>query len=198
MARKQRLDRAVSTKLDALERSMLLLKLEYEKYFMGLEALEPMRAREDVRRTIRGLMGSGIRNSRQKYRFRQLRARFMSLDNYITRNMVLVERGTHPKMKYRADRRDKSRDEAKRRAEERRRRPVTKAQKEEAAYREVYDRYMSARGKCGQASEMSFESVREVLTRQVRTIKSRYQCNSVRFKVTVEDGKAKVKAVPMQ
>ena len=57
---------------------------------------------------------------------------------------------------------------------------------------------MKARDKCGQASEMSYESVREVLSRQVRTIKSRYRCNSVKFKVTVEDGKAKVTAVPMR
>jgi hypothetical protein len=196
VARKQRLDRSLTAKLDAIERSMFGLKLEYEKYFMGLEALEPIRVREDVKRAIRNMMSEGIRNKRQAYRFRQLRARFMSLDNYITRNMVMVERGTHPKMKFRADRKDKSRKEAK--DAERRRRPVTRAQKEEAAYREVYNRYMNARDKCGQGSGMSFESVREVLTRQVRTIKSRYQCNSVRFKVTVEDGKAKVKAVPLQ
>ena len=195
MARKQRLDRSVTGKLDALERSMFVLKLEYEKYFMGIEQFEPMRQREDVKRVIRGLMADNFRNSRQQYRFRQLRARFMSLDNYITRNLVLVERGTHPKMKYRADRREKVKKEAQ---DARRRKPVTRAEKEDAAYRAVYDRYMKARGKCGQASEMSFESVREVLTRQVRTIKSRYRCNSVKFKVTVEDGKAKVTAVPMR
>ena len=195
MARKQRLDRTTTIRLDALERALFQLKLEYEKYFMGLEAIEPMRQREEVKRSIRGLMSEGIRNNRQQYRFRQLRARFMALDNYITRNLVLVERGTHPKMKYRADRRERTRNEN---AERARRRPVTKAEKEDAAYRKVYNSYMSARDKCGQESDMSYESVREVLTRQVRTIKSRYRCNTVRFKVTVEDGKAKVKAVPMQ
>jgi hypothetical protein len=176
---------------------MFLLKIEYEKYFMGAEAIEPMRQRDDLKRTMRVLMTEGIRNNRQRYRFQQLRARLMSLENYLTRNLVLIDRGTHPKMKYRADRRDKSRNEATEPPAGRRKRPVTQAEKEEAAYKQVYQRYMSARDKCGQGSEMSFESVREVLTRQVRTIKSRYQCSSVKFKVTVEDGKAKVKAVPM-
>ena len=195
MARKQRLDRTVTSKLDSLEKSMYILKIEYEKYFMGIEQIEPMRQRDDVKRMIRTLMADNLRNSRQKYRFRQLRARFMSLDNYITRNIVLIERGKHPKMKFRADRREKTKAEA---LEARKRRPITQAEKEDAAYREVYSRYMKARGKCGQASEMSYESVREVLSRQVRTIKSRYRCNSVKFKVTVEDGKAKVTAVPMR
>ena len=45
---------------------------------------------------------------------------------------------------------------------------------------------------------MSFESVRDVLQKQVRTIKSRYRCDAVKFRVTVEDGKAKVKAVPLK
>ena len=58
------------------------------------------------------------------------------------------------------------------------------------------DKYIEARGKCGQSVDISFDAVRDALKKQVRTIKSTYNCESVKFRVVVEDGKAKVKAVP--
>ena len=57
---------------------------------------------------------------------------------------------------------------------------------------------MTTRRSCGQAGDLSFEAVRDVLSKQVATIKSRYGCADVKLRVTVEDGKAKVKAVPQR
>jgi hypothetical protein len=39
--------------------------------------------------------------------------------------------------------------------------------------------------------------MRDTLRNQTRQIKSNFQCESVRFRVVVEDGKARVKAVPV-
>ena len=71
-----------------------------------------------------------------------------------------------------------------------------KQEKEERAYKLVFDKYMEARAKCGQSTELSFDAVREALHKQVRLIKSTYQTESVKFRIMIEDGKAKVKAVP--
>jgi hypothetical protein len=68
--------------------------------------------------------------------------------------------------------------------------------REDRAYKLVYDKYIEARQKCGQSTDMSFDAVREALKKQVRTIKSTYQCEGVKFRIVVEEGKAKVKAVP--
>ena len=57
---------------------------------------------------------------------------------------------------------------------------------------------MKLRKKTGQSNDMSYDSVRAALSKQVRTIKSRYRCKTVKFKVSIEDGKAKVKAVPVR
>ena len=65
-----------------------------------------------------------------------------------------------------------------------------------AAYKLVYEKYLEARGKCGQSTDLSFEAVREALRKQVRQIKSTYNVDSVKFRIVVEEGRAKVKAVP--
>ena len=199
MARRIKLDRAMNLRLEELEQAMFLLKIQYEKYFSGIERLEPLRERDDVKRLIRELMQENITNSVQIYRFRQLRARWNILDLYIQRNLVMIERGTHPKMQFRAklkerqqremqDRRQKARQVAQDRAERQR--------KEDAAFRQIYDKFMDARKKCGQSTDMEYESVQKTLRNQVRNIKGRYKCESVSFRVAIEDGKARLKAIP--
>lgn len=196
MARRERIDRQFAMRLDEFEQRCFVLKIEYEKYFSGLSQVEPMRERDDLRRFVRELKREHTTNTQQKHRVNTLRARFSSLEMYWQRNLVMVERGTHPKMKFRADVKERERTAAPTAAP--RPRVLTAAEKEDRAYKAVFDKYLEARSKCGQNSDLAFESVRDVLRKQVRTIKSRYHCNSVKFRVTVEDGKAKVKAVPQR
>jgi hypothetical protein len=56
---------------------------------------------------------------------------------------------------------------------------------------------VEARKQCNQPTDLNYDSVRDVLKKQVTTIKTRFGCKSVKFRVTVEEGKAKVKAVPL-
>jgi hypothetical protein len=200
VARKQRADKSLSHDLQKLEERLFQLKVKYDKYFLGLERFEPMKDRDGLRMTIREMMRTHIPNSAQRYRFQTLRARWNSLDQYINRNIVMIERGTHPKMKFRAnlaERRRASQAEQ-RKASQNIRERREQGNREDIALRKIYNRYISAREQCGQSTNMSFDSVRDVLKKQVRTIKGRYQCNTVKFRVTVEGGKAKLKALPIQ
>ncbi len=178
---------------------MFVVKLRYDKYFSGVEKLEPMRDRDEIRALIRDFItGEPIRNTAQRFRFQQLRARWNILNLYIQRNLVLIERGTHPKFKFRADMKDRHRQEAKERqkqAREELRQRAQKQQREDAAFRKIFDSYMDARKRCGQ-SDLEYTSVQRVLKTQVRSIKSRFKCESVSFKVSIEEGKARLKAVP--
>lgn len=178
---------------------MFLLKLRYEKYFSGIDKLEPMRERDEIKAIIRDFItGDPIRNTAQRFKFQQLRARWNILDLYLQRNMILIERGTHPKFRFRADLHDRNRAAAEERQKEAReelRGRAEKQRREDAAFRKIFDSYMDARTRCGQGS-LEYGSVERVLKTQVRSIKARYKCNSVAFKVTIEDGKARLKAVP--
>ncbi len=198
MAKRERTDRGLKSRLDDLELRIQQMKILYEKYFSGLEKLEPVRERESLRRKVRELNRQPFRSTAQRYRFQTLKARFSSIDQYINRNMVLVERGIHPRFRFRAELAGRGSDSAPQRTllspvavlEARRRR-------EEEAYRKVYEKYMSARRSCGQPTGLPFEKLRGILVKQVRTLKKRHQCDSVKFRIVVAEGKARLKAIPM-
>ena len=200
MAKIQKKNIRLHNLLEEFERKMFLLKLQYEKYFSGIERIEPLKEREDVRRFLRDLMQEPMTNTMQKHKYTSLRARFNSLDLYITRNMVMIERGTHPKLKFRANRRDQQRKDAEiRRAQmQERRRAFSERQKQDMAYKSAYSTFMEARGKCGQSTDMSYDALKNSLNKQVRMIKSKYKCERVKFRVSIEGGKAKMKAIPIK
>lgn len=208
MARIERMDQGLRGRLDELEQKLFLLKMNYEKYFSGLDRVEPYRDREEIRRIVRDLAEEGFRNPTQAFKFQGLKARFQSFELYWTRNLKMMEAGTHPKMRFKADAKAAAKAAAAAAGvappeerlspeqEEVLRQRHERMEKEERAYKLVYEKYMEARARCGQSTDLGFDAVREALTRQVRQIKSTYNVESVKFRIVVEEGKAKVKAVP--
>ena len=235
MARVQKVDRGLSAQLDEFESRVFLLKINYDKYFSGLDAIEPIRDRDALRRMLRDLLQQPVRNTRQRFRLQNLKARFNTMELFWQRNLAMIERGIHPKQRFRADKREQSRMDEEARAaqaavdravaggaghderddddgegsEMSATRPITSRRpsaarpaaeahqsREAQAYRQVYDRFIEARASCGQSTNLPYESIRETLRKQVDAIKSSTQCSSVRFRVVVEEGKAKVKAIP--
>ena len=193
MARLQRVDRNIASKLDAVLRQIQLVKIAYQKYFCGVDRIEPSKEREDLRRVIRELDRAPITALVQRHRYQTIRARFISQDQYIQRNLFLIERGTHPSFKFRANL------SARRQGQDGQ---VSKLEKQRVAqedtYRQVFDSYLEARRGCGQHTELEFDRVRSAIHKQVRVIQSRYKCSSVKFKVQIENGKARIKAVPQR
>ena len=201
MARIEKADRGLTTRLDEIEQKMFVLKINYEKYFSGLERVEPLREREEVRRAMRDFLDEPIRNSVQRFRYQTLKSRFQSLELYWQRNLTLIERGTHPKMRFRADAKERAREAEPEQLSAAQVQVLEERQqameREERAYKLVYDKYLEARAKCGQSTDLAFDTVRTILKQQVRQIKSQYNVESVRFRISIEEGKAKVKAVPV-
>jgi hypothetical protein len=193
MAKLQRVDRKLGADLDGLERQIQLLKISYEKYFSGVDKIEPAQERDDMRRKVREFDRHRFIALVQRHRYQTLRARFISLDTYIQRNLFLIERGTHPRFKFRADLSARSGGPAPQVSDFERRRIA-----EERTYKDVYDRYLEARRIAGQHTDVEFDRVRSAIKRQVKAIQSRYKCSSVKFKVQVEDGVARIKAVPQR
>lgn len=202
MAKREKIDRVLANQMEEIERRMYLLKINYEKYFSGVEPVEPLREKDDLKRHMLEISRRRIVTTRERHKWNSLKARMTSLEQYWKRNLLMIERGTHPKMQFRANRRAnqsgtpvntgvESRLEAQRHARER-------AIQEEVELRKVYDRFVDARKKCGQDADLSYRAVRQVLRGQARTIRSRYRCEDVKFKVSVEKGQAKVKAVPVK
>lgn len=200
MARRIRLDHVFEGRLDEFEQAIFLLKIEYEKYFNGIEKLEPQSQRDRLRRHLFELQQELPNNTAQQHRFKSLKARFQSYELYWQRNLVQIERGTHPKFKFRADARDRARQfatEDAMRREQAARQQNTDRRREDRAYHALFDKYLEARRSCGQSTDLEFDKVRTALKKQVAQIKEQTGARSVKFRISVEDGKAKVKAVPV-
>ena len=183
---------------------MFLLKIQYEKYFSGTEKLEPSREREMLQRFVRDITEdpNAIKNPTQRHRFDGLKARLGSFEYYWTRQLRMLEQGTHPRQKFKQKIREQEKEELLRAEREKlardRRRKTASSERDEDAYRSVYQQYMEARGKCGQDLNMPFEAVRTTLEKQAGALKSKYNCKSIRFEVVVADGKARFKAIPVR
>lgn len=198
MAKRDKKDHGLNSKLDEIERSIFRIKVAYEKYFNGIERFEPLKELEDLKRTIRDIMITPIQNTQQRYRFTQLKARLSSLEMYWKRNVSQMERGVHPKQVFRANLKESQGQEAQRLQQERREQQKMERQIEERNFRSVYDQLIDARRKTGQSTNISFDSVRETLKNQSRMIKSKFKCDDVQFRVEIQDGKPKMKAVPVK
>lgn len=58
--------------------------------------------------------------------------------------------------------------------------------------------YMAARVQVGKSGRIDGDQLRSVLRKQAEAIKARYGVSDVRFRVVAEEGKAKVKAIPVK
>ena len=202
MARREKVDRVLLTKMANIEQRMNMLKLAYEKYFAGTDPIEPIKDRETLKRDMRDIDRTPMNATREKYRWRSVKARMSSLENYWQRNLVMIERGTHPKMRFRADAKQRAagmnpensaaaRLEAQRQARAR-------EEAKESQMRSLFNEYMKARKQCGQDSNMNYRQVRAALNNQAKSIQHKESCKEVKFKVKVKGGKASITAIPVR
>jgi hypothetical protein len=89
------MDTELNRLLNELEQSIDKLKIQYERYFMGLERFEPLKQRRAVTRAIRYLRSQVIGNTAQKFRFRMLLQRFTTYQSHWNRVQRQIEEGTY-------------------------------------------------------------------------------------------------------
>ncbi len=121
-------DEASNDEIDAmlrkLEKDLDQLRRAYEKFFVGSRKRPPQNQRAQVNRQIRELEGTRISNTSQRFRFRSIQQRFVSLKQKWNRVQREIEQGTYAP----------HRQKAKKRQEERQRQ-----EEQEAAQREQDD-----------------------------------------------------------
>lgn len=200
--------------LDALEKRIQTLKISYDQYFLGIEKLEPAKERDDVNRLIIDLMGRFVRNTGAKFRRESLKAKFLSYGRYWDRILKQIEDGTYRGHRIKAKLHERER------AEKDHAHPngngtdttspgmgpvPTPANAPPSgarptagdAVQKIYEQYVAAKRKTNESVDgISKEKLASVLAQQAQALKQKYNCKSVEFRVVVEDGKTKLKAIP--
>jgi hypothetical protein len=174
-----------------LDQNLKRLRMEYEQFFMGSAKREPQQLRSKVQKVITKLVNEPPRNSRQKFRFNTLNSKFQVYRQLWGRTVREMEAGTYKRDRFKASLRSRGPDE-----------PVAAASPEKRAPRragtgvdQLYAALQSARKKTGESGGgVSQDDLQRVLRKQMDAIRAKHGDVKVKFKVVIENNKAKVKA----
>ncbi len=191
--------------MDRLEK----LRIEYEKYFIGIEAREPLPLRQQVERDIRRFLGSSkILRAAEKMKMENLRSRFVSYSNLWTRTCIEIENGTyrrHVLMGRERERRAREHDEANKKAGAKK---IDSGVSSDGSfdlsagidsgvapkprrYDSVYTQYKNA------GVSVDYGKLETMLKKQETAIREKYGAKKV-VSIKVVDGKPKLSAKPIK
>jgi hypothetical protein len=182
--------------LQVLDAKMKGLRLDYEQYFLGSRPRPPSQLRGEVQKMIAFYANVPIQNTALRFKFNNLRARFFSFRRHWDEVLRKIEEGTYERHVFKADLHERERSQRRGKGAKPK---ATVAEPREDARDELFEAYVSAREQCGQGAKgLTPEQFQRLLRTQESAIRDKYNCQSVRFRVVVEGGKAKLKASPVK
>ena len=179
--------------LHMLDHKTKQLKIEYEQYFLGVRKRIPQMLRGEVNKIISYYANVPIKNTGNRFKFNNLRARFFTFKRHWDQTCRKMEDGTYERDLFKAKLRERERNAGTERREE------IAAKDTGPSKEQVYAAYLEARKSTGQGVKgLTPEKLESLLAKQESAIRERYGVDQVRFKVVVEEGKAKLKATPVR
>ena len=176
-----------------LDRKLKQLRLDYEQYFLGTRPRAPVLLRGDVQKMIHIFSNTPIQNTGLRFRFNSLCSRFQAFKRQWDDTLRKIEDGTYKRHRFKADLHEKQRLEAAQRGLDA---EASKATPAGAGAPDVFEAYRSARESCGQGiNGLTQKKLSRVIEKQTAQLRQRFgEDANFRFRVVVEDGKAKLKA----
>jgi hypothetical protein len=172
--------------LKILDAKLNQLKREYDQYFLGTRPREPGLFAAEIRKTIAQISNTPFQNTGMKFRFSTICSRYQAFNRRWQETLRKIDQGTYERHQFKArlHERDSASDSAAA--------PPSGGKLDDPS---VYQAYVDARRACGQSVEnLSPAKLQAVLKQQAAQIRDRHGTAEVRFRVVVEDGKAKLKA----
>ncbi len=186
----------IESDLQQLDAKLKQLRVEYEQYFLGGRKREPSLLRGDVNKMVGFYANVPIRNTALRFQFNNLRARFFTLKRHWDDTCRKIEDGTYERHLFKAELHERERGI--------KGKPSAKGKPAEAAPQAdsgdaLFRAYREAREATGQdASALTREKFDGLVRQQEEAIRAKFGAAEVRFRVAVENGKAKLKATPVK
>lgn len=159
------------------------LEREYEQWFAGVLKKPPWERRRAVERIIRKYNVSPPRTVAEQSVFQMHQAKFNTYSEMWNRRTRLKEEGRLPTGQVAPGQRVSPSP------------PPARGPSRGEDYRQVFDKYVAAKRKAGEAtSNLSYESFSKALRKQADQLRSRRGFQDVDFGVSVKDGKISVVA----
>jgi len=183
----------IVVEINSLDTKLADVKFLYEQYFIGMEKKEPFKLRKEVQDIIKVLTRTYIKSTVQKFRFHALIAKYATYSRLWDRILREIEEGTYKRDIFRIKVKEWQDNKKIKREKEKETIAAGKAD----PLQQLFDQYIETRKKSNESiNNISKEKFAETITSQVSEIKKKFKCKSVSFKVIIEDGKTKLKAVP--
>ena len=177
--------------LNLLDARLKQVRVEYEQYFLGTRKREPQLVRGEVQKIISYYANVPIRNTGHRFRFNNLRSRFFAFRRLWDDTQRKIEEGRYDRHRFQADLHERERsmpEEA----------PAPAPPPPNGELERLFAAWVEARTQTGQPTAgLSRERLAAQLEQQSDAIRERFGVSEVRFRVVVEEGRAKLKATPV-
>jgi hypothetical protein len=188
--------------LRVLDLKLKQLKLDYDRYFLGSRPREPVLLRGEVEKLVAIYSNQPIPNIALRFRFSSLCSRYQAHKRQVSETLRQIEQGTYSRHRFRAELHERGRSKAKTTdaapaapAAAPAAPPAPKPARGGDAGRDpLYEEYRAARRRCGQDDSVTPAALERVLAQQREALRKKFGDAEVRFRVVVEDGRAKIKA----
>jgi hypothetical protein len=189
-----------------IEGKLNTLRLDYDQYFIGNRPREPVMARAEVQKLFTYYSQMPIQNTAMRFKFNSLTSRFFALKRQWDETLRKIEEGTYKRHLFKADLHERERMERERRragskhagpgaAESA---PAAAPNDATPAEPDLFESYREAMRSTGQdVATLTREKLQKAIAKQESALRSQLGCESVKFRVVVEDGKARLKATPV-
>jgi hypothetical protein len=183
------LGKDIDDDLQLLEAKLKVLKFQYEQYFLGNRPREPQVERGEVQKIVAYWSNMAIRNTAARFKFNTLCARLFTFRRQWDETCRKIDSGTYAPHQFKARLRSGAAS----------RPSAPDATPGAPRADDLFEAYLEARKACGENVEgLTRQKLDLLLAKQEATLKSRFDCAAVKFRVVVENGKTKLKAQPVK
>jgi hypothetical protein len=193
---------ALSEDLDALERSIRQIQIEWDKFFSGIEKKPPNDSKTRLEALIRRHANAEIRNNTERFRYQTLTARYNTLNELWSKKLRLREEGkafgVHglkaealPPPPPPAPAAPKHAGAHGGPAEQFR---VQNPERDAQTVRALYESFLQARKGNGETAPVRYESFQKLIGQQASRILSDKGGQAVEFRLEKKEGKVTLKA----
>ncbi|MBN2695394.1 hypothetical protein JXR93_12100 [bacterium] len=189
--------------VDDIDNKIKELIHDYDMFFQGIERVEPVKKRDEIKRLLQKMYGMKLNNAIVKQKFANLISRFNTYQHQWDNILLQIERGTYRRELAKIKIKEKLKDSVENQndSEESEQNPNSSktpqqnSNSQDKNYEQLYKQYQTAQKLLGTDSNVDFEKMRDRLKQQEELIKEKYKCKGVEFKIVVKEGKATIRPI---
>ena len=174
----------IEAQLQTLDLKIGQLKREYEQYFLGTRPREPGPLRADVQKLVVALINTPFSNTGLRFKFSSLCSRYQALRRQWDETLRKIEAGTYERHRFKAGLRERPA-------------PPSAPTPTGKGSPDLFRAYVDARLGCGQeVKALSRAALDRVVAEHRAKLQAKFGADArFRFEVSVEHGRARLKAV---